>query len=214
MIVADLSTELVTNEPVVIALDQFLGKQAEAPFEWIDGKVIPVSPSIYESGEVASRLAEALFQYRTVTQSIKIYMDTTFVLPNTSSDWVKGSRIPDLMVYQATRLVAYREAGNWRGKPLMLVPDLVVEIISPTDRLADVWRKVSMYLDDGVQTVWVITPQQEQVTVFTQTQAPITLDKSAVLEGGSVLPNFALAIHTLFDDEPISIALDAENDLP
>jgi Uma2 family endonuclease len=203
MIVADLSTELVTNEPVVIALDQFLGKQAEAPFEWIDGKVIPVTPTVFGSGEVARLLSKHLHAYSATIQDIFIYMDTTFVIPNTdSAQWVTGSRIPDVMVYSPSRITDYRKTHpNWRETPLMLIPELVVEIVSPTDRLAKVWRKVSVYLDDGVQTVWVITPQREQVTVFTQTQAPITLDKSAVLEGGSVLPNFTLAIHTLFEGE-------------
>lgn len=87
---------------------------------------------------------------------------------------------------------------DWRVKPLLLAPDFVAEIVSPTDKLPSVWRKVAVYLEDGVRLVWVINPMRQVVTVFAAGEAPITLDYSATLDGGEVLPNFRLAIHELF----------------
>lgn len=185
-----------------MALDEFMRRQDEAPFEIIEGQVIEMSPSAFGSGDAASLLMEALFAYSASIQRLRIYSDTTFVLPTVNiQNWVVGSRIPDVMVYNRERIKTYRaDHPDWRATPLRLVPDLAVEVVSPTDRLPKAWRKASIYLEDGVRLVWVINPMREVVTIFADGEAPITLDKHGVLGGGDVLPGLALNIGTLFED--------------
>lgn len=181
-------------------LAEFLQRQDNAQFEIIEGEVIEVAPSVFGSGEVARLLLEALYAYNITTHSIRVYSDTTFVLPDADDEtWVRGSRIPDVMGYQRERLESYQaNTPDWRVKPLLLVPDFVAEIVSPTDKLPKVWRKASVYLEDGVRLIWVINPMRQIVTVFAAGEAPITLERSAILDGSEVLPNFNLAIHELF----------------
>jgi hypothetical protein len=114
---------------------------AEGPFEIINGEVIPVSPSVFGSGHVAAWLHDQIVLYLAAHpdggQAIgSVFSEMPFVLPDTpSSAWVTGSRVPDLMFIRAGRLADYKAAvSDWRLKPLALVPDLVVEVISPTDR--------------------------------------------------------------------------------
>jgi len=200
----------LVNPPVVLeamparegmALDEFLRRQDEHPFELIEGKEVRVTPSVFGSGEVLSLLLEALFAYNAPLKLGRIYSDTTFVFPDLpEGKWVSGSRIPDVMYYTNERLTLYRaQTVNQRIKPLMLVPDLAVEIVSPTDRLPKVWRKAIVYLEDGVRLVWVINPMRRMVTIFAQDEAPITLYAADTLSGGEVLPGFSLALNTLFE---------------
>jgi Uma2 family endonuclease len=185
---------------VGMALADYIAQQGEAPFEIIDGAIIAMAPSVFGSGEVARVLLEALFAYNAARQQVRIYSDTAFVLPDTAdTGWVTGARIPDVMVYDRARLEAYQAAQpDWRNKPLMLAPDLAVEIISPTDPLPKVWRKAAGYLEDGVHLAWVINPMRQQVTIFAEGEAPITLDQTAHLNGDSVLTGFTMRIADLF----------------
>ncbi|MDX2140777.1 MAG: Uma2 family endonuclease [Chloroflexota bacterium] len=81
----------------------------------------------------------------------RVFSEATFTLPGSySSNWVKGSRISDVMCYAGTRFEEYEaQTPNAGVRPLELIPDLVVEIISPADKYSDVNRKVEVYLKDG-----------------------------------------------------------------
>ena len=46
-----------------------------------------------------------------------------------------------------------------------VVPDLAVEVVSPTDRWVDVEEKVALYLDNGVPLVWLFVPRRRAVRV-------------------------------------------------
>jgi Uma2 family endonuclease len=79
-----------------------------------------------------------------------------------------------------------------------LAPDLAVEVLSPTDRMGDALAKISMYLQAGVQIVWLVDPSSQTVTVFQPDAAPATLRTGDTLDGGSVLPGFSLPVAEMF----------------
>jgi Uma2 family endonuclease len=78
-----------------------------------------------------------------------------------------------------------------------IAPDLAVEVISPTDNLRELSRKIVNYLLAGT-VVWVIEPQDKTVDVYVPGQMPVTLDINGVIDGGAVLPGFTLAVSDIF----------------
>jgi len=107
--------------------------------------------------------------------------------------------VPDLMVYDAARFNAYCLATpDWQEKPFILVPNLAVEVVSPSDRLSEIYRKAGLYLEDGVQIVWVIDFKRKTVGVFTPTGDIQTLHSGDILSGGAILPQFTIAVSELF----------------
>jgi Uma2 family endonuclease len=113
-------------------------------------------------------------------------------------NWVKGSRVPDLMIYDKARWEEYKaNTPDWGDKPFVLVPDLCVEVISPTDKYSDVDAKVAGYLRDGVRLVWVFDPREKAVNVHTSSGS-IRLTRTDMLDGGEVLPGFKLPLSDLF----------------
>lgn len=50
-------------------------------------------------------------------------------------------------------------------------PDLVVEIISPSNRKMDYVRKLALYRESGVREYWIVDPKHEQVTVYNWEQS-------------------------------------------
>lgn len=99
-------------------------------------------------------------------------------------------RAPDVGVVIAARIPATGvPPGYWPG-----APDLAVEVVSPSDRLADVLEKVEEYLAHGTRLVWVIDPEARKAIVFRPGQPPETVGSKGVLSGEGVLPGFVLRL--------------------
>jgi Uma2 family endonuclease len=76
-------------------------------------------------------------------------------------------------------------------------PDLAAEVVSPGDTGREVAEKVRDYLAAGTRLVWVIDPRRRTVTVHQPGGGPRVLGPDDVLDGGEVLPGFALAVGRL-----------------
>ncbi len=186
---------------VGMPLDEFLAEMELAPFELIDGKKKPLMSTVLGPGDFAILLYDIIrFFLRDQRILGKLLHEITFILPNPQdTQWVKGSRIPDLMFYADTRYSDYlSNTPDYYERPLPLVPDLVVEVISPTDNYNDVEKKVELYLQDGVRMVWVVNPQHKTIIVHLPDQTSTRLSGDAVLSGGDVLAGFELKLSELF----------------
>ena len=112
------------------------------------------------------------------------------------------------------RAPGYRaRAGHWptsRPRPLPpdaripdgyaeVVPDLVVEVVSPNDTQREVAAKARMWLRYDVRLVWVVLPQTRSVDVYRPGHAAVTLTEQDTLDGQDVLPGFTCAVSAVFD---------------
>ena len=86
---------------------------------------------------------------------------------------------------------------EWAGF-LDLAPDLAVEVLSPADRAGHVNDKVLIYLEAGVQLVWIVDPGRRIVTVWEPDRTARVLAEGDELDGGEVLPGFRLPVAELF----------------
>jgi Uma2 family endonuclease len=81
---------------------------------------------------------------------------------------------------------------------LETIPELVVEVRSKNDTKPYIERKVSDYLDVGVQLVWVVDPDKSIVVEHRPGATPNTLSSSDSLQCEDVIPGFRLALSELF----------------
>jgi Uma2 family endonuclease len=81
-----------------------------------------------------------------------------------------------------------------------LAPTLAVEVISPGNTKREMDDKVADYFESGVSLVWYVYPDRKQIEIFTSPEATATLGASDTLDGGTVLPGFALPLETLFEE--------------
>jgi Uma2 family endonuclease len=77
-------------------------------------------------------------------------------------------------------------------------PDLVVEIISPSETASEVDEKVMQYLEAGVALVWLVYPKTRRVVVYEPDDAIHILSHDAVLTHDTVLPDFRCSLSDLF----------------
>ncbi len=83
-----------------------------------------------------------------------------------------------------------------------LMPDLAVEIVSPTDSLKEARRKAAVYLRHGTTLVWIVLPDEECVEVC-RASGGVEMDiefvgREGSLAGEGILPGFELELKLLF----------------
>jgi len=104
-------------------------------------------------------------------------------------------RIPDVAFVSWARL----PDGQVPDMPIpRLVPDLAIEVLRGSNTAAEMRGKRQEYFAAGVTLVWMVEPEERRVIVFTGPDQGVTYAASDVLEGGTVLPGFSLAVADLF----------------
>ena len=104
-------------------------------------------------------------------------------------------RMPDVAFIAWKRFPARRVPSE--AAPL-IAPDLAVEILSPSNTKREMARKLREYFDAGALLVWYVDPDLRAVSVYTGVQEPAVLTENDVMDGGAVLPGFALPLRELF----------------
>ena len=77
-------------------------------------------------------------------------------------------------------------------------PDLAVEILSPSNTPKEMDRKLRDYFASDTRLVWYIDPRKRNVRVYTSVEDVETLGENSTLDGGDVLPGFALPLAEFF----------------
>ena len=77
-------------------------------------------------------------------------------------------------------------------------PNLAVEVLSRSNTKAEMARKRREYFEAGVRLVWEVDPRARTVAVYETPEQATVLDASATLDGGEMLPGFALPLIELF----------------
>ena len=84
------------------------------------------------------------------------------------------------------------------------MPDLAVEIQSPSNTLAELRRKAAVYLANGTELVWLVLPERPGAEVWRADAAGEPTSEFVAhdgsLSGESVLPGFTLELQKLFPD--------------
>jgi Uma2 family endonuclease len=82
---------------------------------------------------------------------------------------------------------------------LRIVPELVLEVISPNDRAEEVDRKVQEWLNFGVKEVWVAYPTARRIVIYRRgAHNAVILNAEDQIDGGAILPGFERSIDLFF----------------
>lgn len=103
-------------------------------------------------------------------------------------------RKPDLAFVRRGRLPGGQPEQGW----LTVVPDLVVEVISPGDEAEELERKLNEYREAGIPLIWVIYPGTRSAHVLGASRPRIEIAPDGVLAGEDVLPGFTCTLAELF----------------
>ena len=143
--------------------------------------------------ETGDRNAEIAYQLRAWTKrdlrGVSFDSSTLFVLPS------GARRSPDASWIAKDRIAAL--PPEQRGHFWHLVPEFVIELRSPGDRLPELRAKLAEWLANGTQLGWLIDPAERSVIVFRAglragDDAPEILMNPATIEGEGPVLGFSL----------------------
>ena len=110
-------------------------------------------------------------------------------------DLPRTVRRPDVSFVRADRLPAEGVGPGF----LKLAPDLVVEVISPSETASELEEKLDDYRTCGTPLIWVVDPVRRTVMVVASDAPPRWVREDERLDGGAVLPGFNCAVAELFE---------------
>jgi Uma2 family endonuclease len=79
-----------------------------------------------------------------------------------------------------------------------VIPDLAVEVLSPSDSMTQVGRKIGEYFENGVPLVWLVDPRRQTVTIYHSLMDAETLTINDTISAEPVLPGFTVPIKLFF----------------
>jgi Uma2 family endonuclease len=174
-----------------------LPQNANKNFELLQGEVLEVpSPKKYHA-MIVVRIAALLY----------LYME---------ANNVAGSVIGDNLDHQLGEEnvlkpdVGFTSLAREAAVPAYptIAPDLVVEVVSPSNTLHEFNAKMKIYFEHGTQLVWLVYPESKTVHVYERTEILekphifiLTVDD--VIEGGNVLPGLKIQVGKFFPALPL-----------
>ena len=165
-------------------------------YEIIDGIRVELPPMSADSQVLASRLVRHLSNHGVAQDIGEACTEVLFKLPLP----VDRNRKPDVAFVSYARWPKYQAIPSTNAWDVL--PDLCVEVVSPNDLGDEIETKVDEYLRSGVRLVWVVYPRQERFYVYESASQIRRLTRADTLDGGSVLPGFALPLSELFPQPP------------
>ena len=190
-IAQNISVKKTVKTQRLISLETFRrlydDRKDDFKYEWNNGLVEKTPRSINRNLYwLVSRLTRLFIQTAAHRQNGEIFTTIEMFMPMSNR-----TRKPDLAFLTAQQIQDTAKNGEF-------VSAFVIEIISKSDNINRVGKKLDEYFMDGVQVVWHIFPLLEKVEVYTS-PTDVTICRGAtVCSAAPVLPDFDISAADLF----------------
>jgi Uma2 family endonuclease len=156
-----------------------------------DGRVTIMSGTGGRTGNRNIELGAQLQQWaRRDQRGIAFDSSTLFLLPN------GAMRSPDAAWVPRARLSALSD--EQKEKFLPLCPEFLVELTSPSDRLAAVKKKMIEWMANGCRLGWILDVQARRAHIYRPGGVEI-LNEPAGLDGEGPVKGFRLELSAIWD---------------
>lgn len=172
-----------TAEAIAESVD-YESQALDKLYEVVNGEVVEQPPMGAYAQLVALHLYDSLQPFVGQMGLGRAFLETLFLLNRDP----RLERRPDVSFASRERLHGKRPP--YRGA-YELVPNLAVEVSSPTNTGVDIDAKVLEYFEAGVQLVWVLYPETRQIYIYDSPTDVRIFGDQAVVDGGQVLPGFS-----------------------
>jgi Uma2 family endonuclease len=164
----------------------------DALYEIVDGRIIEVPSMSMYAAVIADRLHDAIKATARPARLGITLIEAMFILDIDTN----LRRRPD---------VAYVSAERWPlDRPLPtegeveVVPDLVIEIISPSDRSGEVSKKTRDYFRHNVRQVWIVQPETHEIFIHRPNKSIELFEEGDILKAEDILPGLRIPLAGVF----------------
>jgi len=166
--------------------------------ELVQGRIVKMAPVSGDHGTLQGELYTHLRGFVRRHRLGRVFVETSFRLVDRPGE-PHETRAPDVSFVAAARLPSPPVLSR---ASLPLVPDLAVEVTSPSDRDTRLHQKVELYLAAGVGRVWIVRPGLRTVAVHRPDGTARTYRPGDTLtsdDAGFAVEGFALPLAELFE---------------
>ncbi|WP_406698619.1 Uma2 family endonuclease [Singulisphaera sp. Ch08] len=162
-------------------------------YEVVDGQVVEKATIGAYPTWLASLLAQAMGGFTTEHKRGRVVVEMLFRLGKDLQ------RRPDVAFVSHDRWPHGRQVPHEAAWDV--VPDLAIEIVSPTNTADEIMTKVDGYFLAGVQRVWVVYPKARAVYLYESPNQVEILRVGDTLDGAPLLPGFHMPLAALFEEQ-------------
>jgi Uma2 family endonuclease len=188
------TTETLLEESErLITGEEFAAMGDTGRSELVNGRIVKMSPPQGAHGLCENKIAFLI---------TRLVMEHKLGVVLTGEAGVYIKRNPDTIRGMDVAFISKERWAKQTNKNgyLEIGPDLVVEVVSPTDRWNDVTQKLREYFSIGVRVVWVADPAAQTVFVYRSLTEMQEVRSGDSLTGGDVLPNFSEPVADFFEE--------------
>jgi Uma2 family endonuclease len=179
-------------------LEQFLTEPpTRQPYYILDGVLtMPPSPRPVHQ-RIIHRLDVLLDAFERSSGAIRVFPSPLDVVIRRSP---LRTRQPDILVISEARCT---EAGGLDMEgPITVAPELVIEVLSPSESRGSIGEKLADFQHIGVQECWVVSPQAQSVEILALTGENIVTVAFSGLSGAvesAVFPGLKIDVADIFE---------------
>ncbi len=160
-------------------------------YELVRGALIEMPPTSHEHGRVAARFGRRIGNFVEEHDLGHDIAAETGVNIERDPDTV---RAPDYGFISYDRMAEPPPSRGFAD----VIPDLVVEVVSPGDRQPEIDAKTQMWLDAGVRLAMVVYPETQAVYAHHSDGLVVRYGIGDTVVGDRVLPGFTCPVADIF----------------
>jgi Uma2 family endonuclease len=183
---------MATNASTITTAEQLWAADIDQPCELIRGELVLMSPTGDYHCASAGVFAGSLWSFARKRKLGKVFVGEPGYIIQRDPDTV---RVPDVAFTFTEKLVKYGRTEKF----MPYAPDIVVEVVSPSERANDVEQKKELWLAAGCQMVFVVARKTRTVRQYFANGHCNTLTEADTISGGEVLPGWQLDVQEVFE---------------
>ena len=184
----------ITTPPKLLTIDEYVRTTENGkPSELVRGRIVDVPPTSSHHGFFCGNVLGIIRDFVLANRLGRVLGNDPGVITERDPDTVRGA---DVALYSFTRVPPGPMPNVVYFEPM---PELVFEILSPSERWSRVLAKVTEYLTAGVTVVCVVNPRDRTATVYRDQQDPESFPADSELTIPDVLPGFQVNLRRFFE---------------
>ena len=186
-----MSSHITATEKRLLTGEELAVMRDVGPCELVNGRIVPMTPTGDEHGAIEANIAAELRAYVRDGNLGKVRSGEVGIYVRRNPDTVRAA---DVLYISHDRY-----ARKTTNVFLDVSPDLIVEILSPSDSWTEVTQKLRDYFAIGVRLVWVVDPAGRTIYAYRSLTDIREFTANDVLPGDDILPSFSVPVARLFE---------------
>jgi len=163
------------------------------PCQLIDGELVMTPSATFDHQAIVLRIASRILAFVSANQLGHVTMAPMDVY------------LTDTDVYQPDIIFISKDREDIIHDRIKGAPDLVVEVLSPSNARYDLVHKKKVYEQSGIREYWIVFPEEQKVEVLVKRDNRFAHGDSATRPGivqSLILPGFTVNLDELFKESP------------